>query len=516
MRNIVIYLLCSIFLMATFSFGASAASNTFNITELEGKYKTQGRTELVDGTLYMDWSASGIEFKANCSGDVSIKVNSNRINTNAKYGLYFTVIVDGVAQYEDQRIPEDNHADRWTSNSTNYPFKIEKSGESEFTIAKNLSSGTHTFEIYTQTEADKGAFGIKSITLNGEFLTPNANNDLYIEFVGDSITAGLGNISTGGQDAPLYQDATRGWAYLTAKKLNADWSVIAQSGITASNGIGWAGKNSISMQTVYPKWRYFSNNSKDYGFSRKADVVVLGLGTNDVRTYSGKKTLDDVKSEFKNMINLIKTHNPNAKIVCIYGMMTQNYEMNDTEYFVCGAVDELGGADKGLYTLKLPKNTAGGQGHPNLAIQPDYANRVAGFIQDIIKPTSSQTPTQSTPQGTTGSRPNNSQNSVGTGNSTANSNVNNTSQNVDNTSSSANGTNPGGQQQGSQSGSNIEGNNSIQNPSDNTQNEAIEVIEDDNTGSKMKLSTIIIIVVMAVCAIAIGVLLFFSSKFKNT
>ena len=75
MRNIVIYLLCSIFLMATFSFGASAASNTFNITELEGKYKTQGRTELVDGTLYMDWSESGIEFKANCSGDVSIKVN---------------------------------------------------------------------------------------------------------------------------------------------------------------------------------------------------------------------------------------------------------------------------------------------------------------------------------------------------------------------------------------------------------------------------------------------------------
>ena len=515
MRNIVLYLLCSIFLMATFSFGASAASNTFSITELEGKYKTQGRTELVNGTLFMDWSASGIEFKANCSGDVSIKVNSNRINTGAKYGLYFTVIVDGVVQYENQRIPEDNHADRWTSNSTNYPFKIEKSGESEFTIAKNLSSGTHTFEIYTQTEADKGAFGIKSITLNGEFLSPNANNDLYIEFVGDSITAGLGNISTGGQDAPLYQDATRGWAYLTAKKLNADWSIIAQSGITASNGIGWSGKNSISMQTVYPKWRYFSNNSKDYGFSRKADVVVLALGTNDVRTYSGKKTRDEVKSEFKNMINLIKTHNPNAKIVCIYGMMTQNGEMNDTEYFVCGAVDELGGADTGLYTLKLPKNTAGGQGHPNLETQPIYAQKVADFIKGITKPVTNPSESQSRPSGTTKPNTNSSQNPGNVGGSTTNTDTNNTPQDVGNTSDSAN-----SQQQENESGSNVIGNNNLSSPNastdtQNTQSEAVEVIEDDNTGSKMKLSTIIIIVVMAVCAIAIGVLLFFSSKFKN-
>jgi len=73
---------------------AFADVTEYSITELTGKYKTQGRTVLENGMLMLDWSASGIIFKANCSGNVKIKVNATRLNTAENQGAYFTVIVN--------------------------------------------------------------------------------------------------------------------------------------------------------------------------------------------------------------------------------------------------------------------------------------------------------------------------------------------------------------------------------------------------------------------------------------
>lgn len=378
------FICCFTLLMTICSFSISAETSVIKISDIEGKYKTQGRTELVDDTLFMDWSASGIEFSANCSGDVSIKVNTTRIRITSGNtgGMYFTVVVDGVAQYADLRIPKNNNATYWTSNSTKYPFVITNKGITEFVIAKDLSPGVHNFEIYNQTEANDGAFGIQSISLDGEILTQKDNNELLIEFVGDSITAGYGNISVGGNGRPLYQDATRGWPYLTAKMLNADWSVIAQSGITASNGVGWS-VGSVSMQTVYPKLRYFSNNITNYDFKRTADIVVLGLGTNDLWTYqSSGKSLNYLKDEFKEMIKLVRKHNPKAKIIWVYGMM-----INTANELIIGAVKELGGSNNGIYTLSLPRNVEGGEGHPGLSAQQIYANSLSSFIKDVLNNT---------------------------------------------------------------------------------------------------------------------------------
>ena len=397
MKKIFVFILSITVLLSIFVFSVSASeTKTYNITDIEGKYKTQGRTELSSGTLYMEWSASGIEFNANCSGDVSISVNTTRLWSGNTGGIYFTVVVDGVVQHENLRIPENNNANSWTSNSTNYPFRIKKRSFSNFVIAENLEPGVHSFAIYNQTESKNGAFGIRSITMNGEFVEPPKKNDLYIEFVGDSITAGLGNLSVGGQEAPLYQDATRGWPYLTAKKLNADWSIIAESGITASNGIGWSGANSVSMQTVYPKLRYHSNNTTEYDFGRTADIVVLGLGTNDFWTYQdGGKTLKYLSDQFKEMVAIIQKYNPNAKIIWIHGMM-----INDADALIADVVKELGGENNGLYTLLLPKNLEGGQGHPNLAVQQTYADMLSDYIVDILNDKN---------QEDTASKPNNSQ-----------------------------------------------------------------------------------------------------------
>lgn len=359
---------------------ATTSAKTYKISEIVGKYRTQGRTIIKNESLIMEWSASGIEFNAECSGDVSITVDANRLRDSENGGAYFSVLVDGVMQYGDKRIPQDNDVEHWKKNTTEYPFYINKKGKSTFVIAKNLEFGNHTFEIYNQTEAMHASFGISSITLDGAITDLPEDKELYIEFVGDSITAGLGNIAKGSSSAqvPLYQDATRGWAYLTAKTLNADWSIIAVSGIPACDGIGYY---SASMRAVYPKTRYISDKTLEWDSTRKPDVVILGLGTNDIWTYKNKgKDLDYLQNGFEEILELIRTKNPNSKIVWIYGMMTSN-----ADAVIKQAIQNKGGEKKGFYSLELPKDTSGGQGHPGLAIQKTYSEKVSSYISKVLK-----------------------------------------------------------------------------------------------------------------------------------
>ena len=358
---------------------ATTVATEYCIEELDGLYKTQGRTAVVDGALRLDWSASGMIFKADCSGDVKITVVPTRINTSADYGDYFTVYVDGVMQYENLRIPENNSTANWTSNSTGYPFHITKTGETTYTIASNLPAGEHTFEIYHQNEAANARFGIKSVTLNGTFLAPPKDNDLYIEVIGDSISASFGNISIEDNRAPLYQDSTRGWPFMTARALNADWSVIGRSGITATKGIGFSGAESISMQDIYPYLRYYSDTETKYDFARQPDVIVVCLGTNDMATYNdiAGNTVDVVKKGFADLLTMLREYNPNSKIVWIYGMMTANANTHIKE-----ALSNAGGVEKGFYGFELPAEPTAR--HPKLSTQYRYTALLADYIENVV------------------------------------------------------------------------------------------------------------------------------------
>ena len=390
--KLIAVILSVILMLSCFFVTTSAAEEALPgtpITELAGKYKTQGRTPIVNDTLMLDWTAAGIEWEANCSGDVTVTLNATRMghtDVEADGGLYFTVYVDGVMQAADLRIPETVDS-TWTSNSTNYPFHITALGNTTFTIAEDLPEGDHTFAIYNQTEANMGAFGVKSIELSGTFKDAPVEKDLFIEFVGDSITAGHGVLNNFNVNAPLYEDATRGWPYLTAKALDADWSVLAVSGITAIDGIGWSGAGSVNMQDVYPFETYYSDKTlaHDFANSKKPDVIVLGLGTNDCWTWNGTGgvTLTDAQkvSGFKQMLTHLRDRNPDSKIVWVYGMMS-----SAADEFILQAISEMGGAGNEYYSLGLTKNTAGGRGHPNLAVQSEYAADVSAFITKITTP----------------------------------------------------------------------------------------------------------------------------------
>jgi len=325
---------------------------------------------LQDGTLLLDWSASGIEFSAMCSGDVKVTFDAIKVPSGDTNGTYFTVIVDGVVQYADLRTPEDTTAANWTGNTTSYPFHITETGEITYTVASDLQYGKHTFEIYKQAEANYDILGIKSISLNGTFLSAPENKDLYIEVIGDSIAATASNLATGADGSgSMYQDATQGWPYMTARNLDADWSVIAKSGIMATEV-----PNHTSMQTAYKLQRFYSNdNATLYGFDRQPDVVVICLGTNDNYHANG----EDIVAGMTQMLNLVREKNPDAKIVWIYGMMTAK-----ANTYIKEAIANAGGIEKGFYSFELPAEPTGK--HPKLSTQYLYTNLLSDYIESVV------------------------------------------------------------------------------------------------------------------------------------
>ena len=325
---------------------------TGNIEALLGNIKTQGRTAMINGTLMLDFALSGVEFELDCSGDVYATFNARKLaSTSSTGGIYFTIVVDGVKQARDF-------------------CRITTGGETKFLLADNLPAGKHTFAIYRQSEHQYGEIGISALSYDGTILDKPADKDLYIEFIGDSISNGYGILgnSSQGDGSALWSDATQAYNFLTAEALNADFSNPSWSGLGCKYGY-----SSITMQDVYPAQRYNFDKTTPYSFDREPNVVVLALGTND--NSKGPDTAS-IRAGLVEMLTLVREKNPNAPIVWIYGMMTNNLNT-----MIEGVVAEFGGADAGYYACKLTTSTNGGGWHPSVAGQKKFADELVAFIK---------------------------------------------------------------------------------------------------------------------------------------
>ena len=322
------------------------------IDTLVDNVKTQGRTAMVRGTLMLDFTISGMEFELDCAGDVYATFNASKIsNSAAEGGVYFTIVVDGVTLARDY-------------------CRIASVGETKVKLASDLPAGKHTFAIYRQSEHSFGEVGVCALSYEGEMLAKPADKDLYIEFIGDSISCGYGNLVSNGQGAgeSLYSDGTQGYTYLTAQALNADWSTVSWSGLGCKYGY-----SSTTMQDVYPAQRYNYDKNTLYDFSKQPDVVILALGTNDNSMQSDAALK---RAGLVEMLQLVREKNPNAPIVWIHGMMT-----NGVSAMIEEIVAEFGGADAGYYACRLTQNNAGGGAHPSLAGQQTFANELVAFLE---------------------------------------------------------------------------------------------------------------------------------------
>ncbi|MCQ2424787.1 MAG: GDSL-type esterase/lipase family protein [Lachnospiraceae bacterium] len=331
-------------------------NGVYYVSKIGGWFKSQGRTRLSENGLSLLCSSTSFEFTAECKGKVSVVITAGGNVGGGNWGVFFTVYVDG------NRLEERLH--------------VNEAGDTELVLADGLPEGTHTFSIVRQTEWDRGDIYVSEIRLDGALRNPPENAEHYIEFIGDSLTTGFGNLSEviaegewGG--CPLFQDSTLSYCDLTAKNFGADYSVVAIQGIGVV-----CGPQTIVMGDVYRNYPRVNEKDYDCSDSRKADLVVINMGTNDWENKAGKGIRDDVILDALMALGLqAKEMHPDAKIVYVTGMQPSYTKQLE------GVVHDLGGEDAGFYYCELPQNLNGHDYHPDLSGHRAAADKLTAFIK---------------------------------------------------------------------------------------------------------------------------------------
>ncbi len=331
----------------------------YNLAQSSSKVKCLGRSTVTTKGITCDFTASGIEFEAYIKGEFSFEVLSSTGD------VYFTVFVDG------ERLEE-----RFFVNKGNGTVKV--TGLSEDTTK------TKTVRILKQTEHIHARCELASLKFHGMLVGPAADREFYIEFIGDSITSGYGNLLKGtpnGVDAgaALYSDGTQAYAFLAADILAADSSIISWSGIGLQKGYSATLVKDYYQADSYQRDK--GAKSFDFSKARKPDVVVVNIGTND-QTFlaQGQGSKDAFENGIYNLVDIIRAaYGEDTPILWVYGMM--GVACSDVTLKV---FEDLGGEEAGFYTLGVAANRNGGNGHPELDAHYDYADLVATAIEKII------------------------------------------------------------------------------------------------------------------------------------
>lgn len=325
------------------------SKQTKAIADME--YKTMGRTVIdTDGSLYFDLTASGLSFNTYCYGNIETTFSASSAE-------WITVIVDGKENMQ----------------------KL-KSGTQTVTIAEELTAGKHTIEIYKQMEGDH-SLNLHSVTLNGEIVEAPKNAELLIEFAGDSITCGYGNIvdSTVVSSARV-TDGYKSYGAQTARLLGADWSNVSKSGAAL---VYKEGMPNDHIPTIYKQQSY--QKTDVYAFDRTADIVVINLGTNDAGVLSGmseeqmKEYFRDAARDFVDYI--LENNGADTKIVFAFGMMTAPNHFDEVYIDLAAELQEEG---TDAFYCRLPTNREGAVDHPNVAGDLAAAEVLSEFIKTNV------------------------------------------------------------------------------------------------------------------------------------
>lgn len=330
-----------------------------SLVNIQGRYSV-----LPSQGVTLDWTGSALEFTAECSGDVVLELmvqTQIRSKDTDRTSVYFSVYMDG------QRMPRQE---------VKTP-PIGQTGTVELVLAQGLSRGTHTFSLIRETEAVSAFVTARTIGLYGNIQKTKARPQL-IEFVGDSITAGLCNVyrALHGTDSEkssyaVYQDGTQTYAWMTAQRLNADYSILATSGISVY--YGYNSTYSGTWLEYYPYVNPYRDRTERWESTRSADLVCINLGTNDV--WGGMTFTDDeLAARMAELMKNIRNQHPDAGIVWIVGGIIDSYQ-SAAEL----AVDSLGGEDNQYYLCVVSSGLMG-CGHPSAEEHERMADELTAFI----------------------------------------------------------------------------------------------------------------------------------------
>lgn len=346
----------------------------YNIPATEDYVKIMGRTCRIDDVTWLVQSGAAAEFNVTGTSATVTIAGDDNINSDENYRPRYAVFVD------DELV-----TDALMSTET-----------LDVTLFEGTETRTAKVKVIHLSEANNGAIGVKNIAVTSDRavpVTPLPENDLCIEFIGDSITCAYGVEGASAYEAfkTSTENFMKSYAYLTAEKLGADYSAVSYSGFGVVSGYTSSGDiNTDSLvPDCYGNVGKYGNYAVEWDFSkRKNDVVVVNLGTNDSGYVS--KDPENRSGEFIDayvtFLKTIREKNPDAYIICTLGTMG----CADVYEFVADAVEQYSsetGDERIMSYLSTTQNQADGIGsdwHPSAVTQQKSAYVLADKICNAL------------------------------------------------------------------------------------------------------------------------------------
>lgn len=272
------------------------------------------------------------------------------------------------------------------------PFKVHSSGtEYNLTLADNLEPGDHFLTLTYVNEGLVMKPEIYGLTIDddADLIGYPELTDRKIEFIGNSITCGLGN--EGDPDARKFDYSMQNQYYtyeaIACRELDAQCFVVARSGIGIyRNNNGNPNGDRGVMPDVYP-YTQFGTSGERWDFSRfTPDVVCVNLGTNDTTNPRYDKTL--LTNAYKKFLQTLRKNYPKAKIVLLTGTMLKGQRLEDVKQAHRDAIaDARRRGDNEVYTFDFtPDDGSCGRGvfsHPGRGRHEKMAQELVPFLREI-------------------------------------------------------------------------------------------------------------------------------------
>lgn len=319
-----------------------------------------GRTEVLpdNGGVRFDWSGTYAETRLN-GRELKLRLSDTRKS-------YFDVTVDGKPAGKFKAAAKDTVV----------------------TVAENLPRGIHDITIRKRTEGETGMTTFHEFILpKGGSLSATAPRGRFIEFIGNSLSAGFG---TEGLDrsepfTPENENCNLAYSTIIPRYFDADYAIIAHSGRGAIRN--WGDSVRISKGSMRLKYLQTLDEDPDSRWDFKAyrpDLVVINLGANDFSTEPHPYRSEFVGAYTEILKTIAEKYGNDISILCIipYAVSVP------VESFYQEAIDKAGVTDTRLLRMPVDFLNAttdrGAVWHPNYQGQKKMSMFIIPYIATMM------------------------------------------------------------------------------------------------------------------------------------
>lgn len=356
-----------------------------SLTNWRNQIQWIGRTLEIGEKIYFDWTNSG--FRVSFTGSLLIvrlealcETDSGASELYGKYWPYAAVF------YDDS--PEPHHI-----------FEI-KPPMKEYLLFASKDRETHVITVRKMTENAKGKIACCGFTGDGFIEKAACKSDrLRIDFIGDSITCGFGNMSDE-RDRGFYPAEENGWLTYGAEAgrlLSADINMISCSGISLMDSTDAEVWNLPGMRKIFEYTDWFLEEK--LGREKKTrwdfkthprDIAVINLGTNDsvmLDIFMGNMNEQRFEEEYRKFLcDLRRVYGEKTWILCTLGPLDYFLYENIKRVIQDYASESEDGRVRCFKFMKVRMSEGiGASNHPTVKTHLRMGRELAEFIRALPK-----------------------------------------------------------------------------------------------------------------------------------